>query len=406
MEKLYLTDSTLLEFEAEVVATGPRGVALSRTAFYPESGGQPWDTGTLGGFRVVEVVEDAGTVWHRLEGGTLAAGAKVRGAVDRDRRLDHMRQHSGQHVFSEAFVRAANAPTVSFHLGVASCTIDLDVPHLGASAIAKAEDLANETVLADREVRVFFPKPEEVPALRLRKPPPTVEALRIVEVAGFDVSACGGTHVARSGEIGPIKAISTEKTKGRVRVEFLCGPRALADYRARFDALAGMAALASARWEEIPGKFSQALDESKALRKELKGAKKRLFELEAPGWLAAAPSAGPARVLARVFEGEDAALLREAALALSRAGGAVVLFGTRSGDRAQLVFARSGDAKAVDAAALLALAAGKAGGKGGGGPEFAQGGVPAGALEATIRAAEEEAKARLGVAAPPAPGVE
>jgi alanyl-tRNA synthetase len=405
MDHLYLTDSYLLEFEAEVVATGKQGLALSRTAFYPESGGQPWDTGTLGGMRVVEVVEDAGTVWHRLEGVAPAVGAKVRGVVDRDRRLDHMRQHSGQHVLSEAFTRAANAPTVSFHLGAKSCTIDLDVPFLGASAIAKAEDLANEVVLADREVRVFFPKPEEIPGLRLRKAPPSVETVRIVDIGGFDVSACGGTHVARSGEIGPIKAVSTEKTKGRIRVEFLCGPRALADYRSRCDALAGMAALASARWEEVSDRFRQALEDSKAARKDLKGAKKRLFELKAPAWLAAAPCAGPARVLAKAFDGEDAGLLRETALALSRAGGAVVLFGTRSGDRAQLVFARSADAKAVDAAALLQSVASAAGGKGGGGPEFAQGGVPAGALEAVIRKAEEEAKGRLGGAVTPAPGV-
>jgi alanyl-tRNA synthetase len=395
MERLYLTDSYLFEFDAEVEAMGPRGVSLSRTAFYPESGGQPWDTGELGGSRVIEVVEDGGTVWHRLEGASPLAGAKVRGVVDRDRRLDHMRQHTGQHVLSEAFVRAANAPTVSFHLGAESCTIDLDVPRLGAAAVEKAEDLANGIVLEDREVRVFYPGPEEVPGLRLRKPPPAVEALRIVEVAGFDVSACGGTHVARCGEIGPIQVVSTEKTKGRVRAEFLCGPRALADARARRGALAGMAALAATGWEEVPERFRQALEDSKALRKELKGVKKRLFELEAPGWLAAAPAAGPVRVLARVFEGEDVALLREAALALSRAGGAVVLFGTRAGDRAQLVFARSADASAVDAAALLQSAAAAAGGKGGGGPEFAQGGVPAAGLEAAIRAAEGEARARL-----------
>ncbi len=202
-------------------------VTLAATAFYPTSGGQPHDTGTLGGRRVIDVIDrdDEGVV-HVVDG-PLDVGARVAGAIDWTRRFDHMQQHTGQHVLSAAFESSSQARTESFHLGTASATIDLQRA-VSPREIAAAEDDANRVVWEDREVRVRFVAPDEAAALPLRKEPVRSGTLRLVEVADFDLSACGGTHVARTGAIRLIAVTGWEKVKGGTRIEFRCGGRALA----------------------------------------------------------------------------------------------------------------------------------------------------------------------------------
>ncbi|HXH04988.1 MAG TPA: alanyl-tRNA editing protein, partial [Vicinamibacterales bacterium] len=238
--RLYYTDSYTTEFEATVVSTtsagGRTAVILDRTAFYPASGGQPADTGRLGGARVIDVLErDADDeVLHVIEGDVPAG--RVRGVIDWPRRLDHMQQHTGQHVLSAVFARRFGAETTSVHFGAERATVDL-ARALDAEAIAGAEREANEIVRADRPVSIRFAEAGEAASLGLRRESAREGTLRLVDIAGVDLSACGGTHVARTGEIGAILITGWERRRGGVRVEFVCGGRAVAGWRARADAL-------------------------------------------------------------------------------------------------------------------------------------------------------------------------
>jgi alanyl-tRNA synthetase len=227
--RLYYTDSYLSRFDATVIeitsTAGRTGVVLDRSAFYPTSGGQPHDTGTLGEARVVDVFDrDDGAIVHVIEG-PVPSGA-VSGTVQWDRRFEHMQQHTGQHVLSAAFQRACGVRTVSFHLGAETATIDL-AREVTAGEIASAETAANEAIWKDLPVTIRFADAADAAVLPLRKETARTGSLRIVEVEEFDVSACGGTHVARAGEIGLVAVSGWERFKGGSRLEFRCGVRAL-----------------------------------------------------------------------------------------------------------------------------------------------------------------------------------
>jgi len=234
-ERLHYDDAYLLRFSARVVEhtqwEGRPAVVLDRTAFYATGGGQPHDTGILDGVGVVDVVEreSDGAVVHVLAAPLPPGTVDVEGEVDRARRLDLTRQHTGQHIISAAFVEVLGANTVSFHLSADYATIDLDRSPLTAEDLARVEDLANEVVMENRPVISRFVSRDELPALTLRKPLAHAGPVRIVEVPGFDCSACGGTHVRATGELGLIKLVRAERRGTESRVEFLCGGRALAD---------------------------------------------------------------------------------------------------------------------------------------------------------------------------------
>ena len=227
-ERLYYDNSFLYEFDAEVLGSASSadsrpGVILDRTAFYPTSGGQVFDTGwirprdaTDGKLRVIEVMEtEDGQILHILENpASVSKGARVHGLIDVERRRDHMQQHSGQHVLSAAFVRLFNMPTVSFHMGVESCSIDLETKNLSTAQVESAEALANDVVMENRALSIRFVTQEEARGLGLRKIPPVErDQLRLIEVDDFDLTACGGTHVASTGQIGSILLRKTEKTR-------------------------------------------------------------------------------------------------------------------------------------------------------------------------------------------------
>src|SRR5438132_6233848 len=258
-DRLYYTDPYLREFDATITrverGAGRALVTLDRTAFYPTTGGQPFDTGTLGGLAVVDVVDDErGSVTHVIElaGGDLSPGQPVHGTIDWPRRFDHMQQHTGQHVLSAAFHRLFDVRTVSFHLGASVSTIDL-ARELDASEIAAAEHEANRIVWEDRPVAIRFADSDQAARLPLRKEPKREGRLRLIEVEDFDLSACGGTHVARTGAIGIIAVASWERFKGGQRLEFLCGGRALGRFRLLRDTAASGMRLLSAGAEELSG---------------------------------------------------------------------------------------------------------------------------------------------------------
>ena len=238
-ERLYIQDPYLREFTAHVVGRqvsgGKPAVALDRTAFYPTGGGQPNDRGTLDGVPVLDVIVEDGIVWHVLA--AELPGDEVRGILDWSRRFDHMQQHTGQHILSQAFVVTCDAETVAFHMGADASTIDLGRADLGPDALAAAEAAANAVIDAAYPVTATFVTQDELAQLPLRKPPKVTEAIRVVQVAGFDWSACGGTHVANSSQVGLVKIAGVERRGAELRVTFLCGGRARADY-ARLQALA------------------------------------------------------------------------------------------------------------------------------------------------------------------------
>ena len=318
-------------------------VVLDQSAFYPTTGGQPHDTGTLSDRQVVDVIEreSDGAVLHVLDA-PLDAGAQVSGQVDWARRLDHMQQHTGQHVLSASFVRLFEIPTVSFHLGTELSTIDLTGTP-GAEVIARAEDEANRVVWENRPVSIRFVGAEEAAKLPLRKEPVRGGTLRLIEVEDFDLSACGGTHVTRTGAIGIIAVQGWERYKGGTRVSFVCGGRALAQFRASRDVVASAVRQLSIQPSELPDAVARLQGESRELRQQARALAEQLATYEAEGLARCAEDVGGTRVVCRVVEGRDAAGLKSLAQAIvTRPGHVVVLVGDSR--PAIAVVARSADA--------------------------------------------------------------
>jgi alanyl-tRNA synthetase len=374
-ERLYYTEPARTEFEARVVAVedGPSGtvVELNRTAFYPTSGGQPHDTGVLGGVRVVDVRElDATRVGHVVDG-MLAVGQEVGGAIDWPRRFDHMQQHSGQHVLSAAFERCHAAGTIGFHLGQAESTIDLD-RDLSAAAVAGAEGEANETVWRNHPIAIKFATADEVASLALRKAPARSGTLRLIEIPNVDLSACGGTHVDRTGTIGLIGVTATERFKGGLRVSFVCGGRALVGFRVRRATLTASAQLFSVGESELPDQIARLQRDAKAKQRELRAAHDRLSEHEAGALAAEAEMlGGRASIITSVATSDASVLKRLATTLIAEPGRQVVLFS--SGRPVLVVAGRSADLT-LDAREVLRGLTERFGGRGGGQPDLAQGG--------------------------------
>src|SRR5689334_6463044 len=374
-ERLYYSDSHLIEFEARVVdvtdrVSGWTALVLNRTAFYPTGGGQPSDTGTLDGLRVVECIDDGERgVLHVVQGVTPALDAIVRGRVDWRRRLDHMQQHTGQHILSQAFVTLFNAPTRGFRVLETSCEIDVELPEPTTEKIERAVELANNVVWEDRAITIRNVTSEEASELALRKEPAREGELRLIEIDGFDLTPCGGTHGVRTGEIGVIVVRSWERAKGLTRIDFVAGTRALADYRKANRSAREVAALFSSGRDDGPQLASQMLQENKDLHRQIRVLEEMAARAEAEKLLAAATGG----VIAEVFEGRDAESLKKLAQALIASPGMIVLLGSRDKDTARLVFARSSDAPG-DMNALMREACAMLDGRGGGRPDLAQGG--------------------------------
>jgi alanyl-tRNA synthetase len=373
-ERLYYIDPYLREFDANLVDTvshdGKTALVLDRTAFYPTSGGQPYDVGFFHDVRVLDVVDaDDGRVLHIVD--RAPSSAALHGVIDWTRRFDHMQQHTGQHVLSAAFDRVLGARTESFHLGVESSTIDLN-RELTPAEIARAEDDANRIVWEDREVRIRFVDAAEAAALGLRKESKRDGTLRLIEVADYDLSACGGTHVARTGAIGTIVVAATERFRGGSRVTFLCGGRGLAGHRALRDAVERTGRTLSVGAAELPAAVERLLAESKDLRKQTKDFQTKLAAQEADALADAAEAVGGARLVATALPGWDANGLKTvASRVVERSGHVAVLVGGPS--PAPIVVARAQDV-ALDSGAVLRKLVERHGGKGGGRPELAQGG--------------------------------
>ena len=385
-ERLYYTDPCVQAFDAVVERAERRldrlVVRLDRTAFYPTSGGQPFDTGTLGGLQVVEVLDgDDGSIEHVVTpvGEEWTPGAAVRGVIDWSRRFDHMQQHTGQHVLSAAVERRFGVRTVGFHLGGAVSTIDL-ARELTSAEMAAVEADANRIVWEDRPVLIRFASAEDAAALPLRKESAREGTLRLVDVEGFDLSACGGTHVARTGAIGVIAVASWERFRGGQRIEFLCGGRALG----RFQALRDTVGAAVRRLSVLPGDLPESIER---LLTEVKEQKRFLLDLQAELARFRARGLADAAELVRLVSGAsgtrdcrlvlravdaDAIGLKSLASAIIDAPGYLVVLVSTSRP-ALVVVARSADVS-VSAQHVVVSLTTAFGGRGGGKPDMAQAG--------------------------------
>lgn len=392
-ERLYYTDPYLTHFEADVVEVstweGHPAVVLDRTAFYPTGGGQPSDRGALGGVGVVgaEVREADGAILHLLAGEPPTG--RVVGEVDWARRFDHMQQHTGQHLLSAACERLLDAATVSFHLGAESSTIDLAVPRLPPAALEPVEEEVNRVIWEDRPVTARFVSPEELARLPLRRPPQVSGPVRVVEVTDFECSPCGGTHVTHSGEIGLLKVLRVEYRGQETRVEFVCGGRALQDYRRKQQALLDAAAALTVGYWDLPAALARLQEELKATRHELRLAQEQALQEMATRLLETATLAGPLRLVRAVLDERTPAELRVLAQKIVAHPDVVALLAAVGNERVHLCAARA-EGLAVDAAALLRAACAALGGKGGGQPPLAQGSAPPAPrerVEAALRSA-------------------
>lgn len=418
-DRLYYENSFLFDFVAALVAIrrlpdGRTALVLDRTAFYPTSGGQTFDTGwvevenldhpqaldskrgpqatplsrRLGcKLRVAEVLEDESTsdILHVIDDATAVAvsalpagetqgAVRVRGFIDVERRRDHLQQHSGQHLLSAAFVELFGMETVSFHMGEESCTIDLDGKALTPDQVRRAERRANEIVFEDRPVTVQFVTREEAGGLGLRKlPPEGRERLRVVGIADYDQCACGGTHVRSTGQVGAVLLRKVEKVKQGVRVEFVCGERAVHHARRDYETLSEAAGIYSAHLWSVPEQVRKSQDELKAAAKAEHKLLEEVAELRAVAMLTAIEPVNGVRIVAHVLAERDLAFTKMLAQKIATQSPTVALLGATAGQPA-IVFAQSRGGS-FDMGALMKQEMTRLGSRGGGSRELAQGGV-------------------------------
>lgn len=383
-EKLYWHQPGLARFTARVLEsrseTGRRGISLDRTAFYPTGGGQPCDLGKLGSSHVIDVeITEDGRIWHWLEGDVdLTAGAEVSGEIDWQRRREMTQQHTGQHILSQAFFQLYGAETRGFRITDRATEIDLTLelqPNEIEQALIRAEELANDVVFDNREIRIHEVTPGEAARLPLRKESFITDCIRVIEIADFDWSPCGGTHARRTGEVGLIAVRAWERAKKMTRVHFVCGVRALRDYRAANRTAESVALKFSAGRDEAEAAVARMIEENKRLSRRARELGELAAKAEAAELLetASADQETRPRVIARIYEDRDFEEVKLIAHRLVERGDVIALLASREGDAARLVFARSAGL-AADMNVLMKAACEKLGGRGGGRPDFAQGG--------------------------------
>jgi alanyl-tRNA synthetase len=382
--KLYWNDSHIRRFSARVedirLEDGDSYVLLDRTAFYPTGGGQPCDTGWIRSVAVVDVqIDDGERILHRLNGNvTLAIGDEVECEIDWPHRRAMMQQHTGQHILSQAFFQLFGAETRGFRITDSLSEIDLTLeaqPDEIEAAIVRAEDLANEIVFEDREIRIHEATPSEAARLPLRKESFITDCIRVVEIADYDWSPCGGTHAKRTGEVGIIVVRGWERAKKMTRVRFLCGARALSDYRAANRTAEAIAQKLSVGRDEAESSVARLIDERKRLTRRMRELDDWAAKVEAQELIETTEPINRLRIVSRVFDDREFEEIKLIAHRLVEREGVIALLAVREIEVARLVFARSTDISA-DMNSLMKVACEKLGGRGGGKPDFAQGGGP------------------------------
>lgn len=366
-KRLYHEDAYLRRFEAEVVAhatlAGKPAVVLDRTAFYPESGGQLGDRGTLGEARVLDTQEADDRILHVIEGTLPAIGSVVSGELDWARRRQHMAQHTAQHLLSGTLLDRAASPTASARLGESALTIDVARDRVPDAELAAAEDLANDLIDDDLAIRAWFPAPGELATLALRRTPKVEENIRVVAIGDFDLSPCGGTHCARTSQLGSIRITSSERYKGMTRITFTAGRKARTELFARDTILRGLAGVFSCGPAEVPAAIDKLRRSMESSSTELTALRGRLADLV----IGQLPPTGAAIAALPV----DAELLRSIAAKLVTAGRDAILCAPDAEGAHVVLFRAAGSA--LDCGALWKQLAARLGGRGGGRADRAEG---------------------------------
>ena len=391
-ERLYYDNAYLTEFDGTVLACKPNGeyfdVLLDRSAFYPTSGGQPFDTGVLGDARVVDVNVTEGEVWHTVTK-PIEVGASVHGSIDWQRRFDHMQQHAGDHMIAGALHRLMGGVTIGLHISSDVSTIDVAMPQgvtrISDEEIRMIERDVNEHIQRDVPIRCWFPQKEELAKLPLRKEPTVSEHVRIVAIGDDEMVACGGTHPSTAGQLGLVSILSVAPARGKMRVTFVAGKRALDEHFRSKDAVRTSCELLSAKADTLPASVKTLQDRLRAAEYELNRLKKEQLLSRTQQLLDEAEELANGVKLVSCFVDADAVLLKDVTAKLIEQPGVVALMGAMNGEQALCVFGRSADVK-TDMGALLRDSARPLGGKGGGRPDFAQGGGPKEILEAAKNA--------------------
>lgn len=379
-ERLYYDNSYLTRFAAKVTAceesNGKYRVQLDRSAFYPTSGGQPYDTGKLNDANVLDVIVEKGDVWHIVDQ-SFEIGAEVEGEIDWPRRWDHMQQHAADHLIAGMLFKLYGGVTIGLHESDEVSTIDVDMPdgatHLTDEQVRRVEMEVNERIQRDVPIRCWFPSAEELETLPLRKKPTVSEHVRIVAIGDDEMVACGGTHPSTAGQIGLVKIVGTNPARGKMRLGFVAGMRALKDYMNCYQSAHEAAGIMSTSLDKLPAHVAAMQEKLKHAEYELNCMRREKLLADVPNMIGSAEVLPSGAKLVAQFVEADAALLRDLASKLIEEPGVIALLGAMNGDNALYVFGRSADVD-ENMGKLLQQAAKPLGGKGGGRPDFAQGG--------------------------------
>jgi alanyl-tRNA synthetase len=393
-KRLYLESPYKVEFEAQVVEKviweQKPALILDQTCFYPESGGQPCDKGIINGIEVIKVLEDEARIIHLLA--EDMSSAKVTGKIEWQTRFDHMQQHSGQHILSQSFHELLGAETLSFHLGEAISSVEMDLRKISEEEVENVERRANEIVFQDREIKCYFIPEEKIESVPLRRPPKKKGLIRVVEVSDFDFSACGGTHVRRAGEIGLIKILKLERIRNNIRFEFICGKRTLEDYLWKNRILRELSTRFTVNEGEILSSVEKLSSDLKSQKRKGKKMQEKIAQYEAQEIIQETKD----RIIKELFVDKTPEEMRFLVLNIIRKGDFVVLFGLKGEERGHLILACSENIN-IDMREIVPLVSPLIKGKGGGRPSLVEiAGEKIENLEQALERAFEFIKKKMG----------
>jgi alanyl-tRNA synthetase len=388
-KQLYFDNPYQVEFEANVVKNlsheGNPAIVLDKTCFYPEGGGQPADKGALDGIPVIHVFEKDDQIIHVLE--KDVSSDAVKGEIDWNTRFDHMQQHAGQHILSQCFVQLFDAATRSFHLGEETSTLEVDMRNMSEEKAERAERLANDLVFQNKEIKTRFFRDEDIANIQLRRPSKKTGDIRVVEVSDFDHTACGGTHPRSTGEIGTIKILGWERIRDNVRLEFVCGIRALQDYARKHRDLKTLSKSLTVDDKEVVASFEKIKSDLKMQKKINRKMQEKIIQHEAVDIMQKAEG----KLIKRIFTDRSQDEIRLLALLTIRKGEFVALFGLKNGERVH-VFLACSESLGLDMRELLPVVSPLIEGKGGGRPSLVE---ISGKKKENLEQALEEAYQRI-----------
>lgn len=400
-EKLYYRDQNLKEFTADIISfkekEGEYHVQLDRTAFYPEGGGQPADQGLIGQCRVNYVYKEDSEIYHVI-GQMPDQKEKLDCKIDWERRFDLMQQHSGQHLLSAVLESMYQAPTIGFHLSENTVTIDIDCV-MDDKDFELVEERVNQIIYQDREITDQYPEPEELKSMSLRKEPAVEDTIRIIRIKGIDLSPCGGTHLHSTGQIGIISLLDTENYRQGMRITFLCGRRALKDYRFKNEIAAGARSILSVKDKDINSEIKRLKDNLDDKEDQIRDLKHELLDYRVDNLIEQSQEKAGYHIIKKIYTAQEFSDVRYTASKLVAHENNIVIFGQKEDNTVRMILAKSENIDKLNMNKLIGEIMPLLNGNGGGHEYFAQGGGSAAnteQLSAAVAKAEQKVKGALG----------